>query len=73
MVEAEDGACSVAQEIYDDAAIERVFGDKWNYLLEQQAERIGEVEAEKAGRAPVPDDLGEQLKQWWEPLMKRAP
>ncbi len=73
VVEAADGACSVAQEIYDDAAIERVFGDKWNYLLEQQAERIGEVEAEKAGRAPVPADLGEQLKQWWEPLMKRAP
>ena len=35
--------------------------------------RIGEVEAERASRAPVPDDLGEQLKQWWEPLMKRAP
>ena len=35
--------------------------------------RIGEVEAERAGRAPVPDDLGVQLKEWWEPLMKRAP
>ena len=73
VVEAADGACSVAQEVYDDAAIERVFGDKWDYLLEQQAERIGEVEAERVGRAAVPDDLGEQLKQWWEPLMKRAP
>ncbi|HET8595123.1 MAG TPA: Rieske 2Fe-2S domain-containing protein [Intrasporangium sp.] len=52
--------------------IAHVFGDAWAYLREQQAQRQDELEQARAALAPVPHDLFEQLRAWWEPLMQRA-
>ena len=73
MIDLDHDGCTVTQTLFDDAEIARMFGDKWSYLRDFQAARGHEVVAEKASRAPVPDDMFEQLKVWWEPLMKRAP
>ncbi|MGH8918316.1 MAG: (2Fe-2S)-binding protein, partial [Actinomycetes bacterium] len=54
------------------AEIERIFQHKTAYLREYQARAQPALARERVGRAPVPDDLLEQLKDWWEPLLKRA-
>jgi UDP-MurNAc hydroxylase len=52
--------------------IAHIFEDKTSYLREYQARAQPALERERASRAQVPADLLEQLKQWWEPLLKRA-
>lgn len=52
--------------------ITRIFQEKTAYLREYQARKQPALTAERASRASVPTDLLEQLKQWWEPLLKRA-
>lgn len=73
VIELDGDDCTVTQSLFPDAEIDRMFDDKWAYLRDFQAARAHEVVAEKASRAPVPDDMFEQLQAWWEPLMKRAP
>ncbi|KAA9086997.1 Rieske 2Fe-2S domain-containing protein [Microbacterium radiodurans] len=73
-VDIEGGDLSVSQTLYSDAEIERIFSDKWAYLAEQRDSRQEEVRAEIARRAPVlpPDEMLQEIKQWWEPLLRRA-
>jgi UDP-MurNAc hydroxylase len=52
--------------------IAHIFEDKTAYLREYQARAQPALERERASRAQVPADLLQQLKQWWEPLLKRA-
>ncbi|WP_298942495.1 Rieske 2Fe-2S domain-containing protein [uncultured Microbacterium sp.] len=67
-------AAEISQTLYTDAEIERVFHDKWNYLAQQRDTRQAEVAAEIASRAPIlpPDEMLAALKEWWEPLLRRA-
>ena len=64
----------ISQTLYTDAEIERVFHDKWNYLAQQRDARQGEIAAEVASRAPIlpPEEMLAALKEWWEPLLRRA-
>ncbi len=73
-VDLNDGEIEVTQTLYTDAEIKRIFGDKWSYLAEQRDSRQDEVRAEEASRAPVlpPDEMLAALKEWWEPLLRRA-
>ncbi len=57
---------------HTESEIRRIFEDKTAYLREYQARAQPVLARERASRAPVPLDLLEQLKQWWEPLLKRA-
>ena len=57
---------------HSESEIRHIFGEKTAYLREYQARAQPALARERAGRAPVPVDLLEQLKQWWEPLLKRA-
>ncbi|HEY6422019.1 MAG TPA: Rieske 2Fe-2S domain-containing protein [Pseudonocardiaceae bacterium] len=54
------------------AEIEHIFGAKTAYLRDYQTRAQPALARERASRAPVPADLLEQLKAWWEPLLKRA-
>ena len=74
VVDIEDGHVTVAQTLYDDAAIERIFGDPWTYLAHQRDSRQDELRAEEITRAPVmePADMLAALREWWEPLLRRA-
>lgn len=72
VVDLNDGACTVEQTLFSEAEITEIFEDKWTYLERQARERQHEVAAEKKERAEVPADMFEQLKEWWEPLMRRA-
>ncbi len=65
---------TVTQTLYTDAEIERVFGDKWDYLAEQRDSRQAEIQAEEASRAEIipPAEMLAALKEWWEPLLRRA-
>ena len=67
-----DGARCELTHRHSSAEITRMFGGKTAYLREYQARVQPALARERAGRAPVPADLLEQLKQWWEPLLKRA-
>lgn len=73
-VDIDAGALTVTQTLYADAELERIFGDKWAYLAEQRDSRQAEVQAEIATRAEVmpPDEMLAALKEWWEPLLRRA-
>jgi UDP-MurNAc hydroxylase len=57
---------------YTAAEIGHIFHNKTSYLREYQNRAQPALAAERMSRAPVPADLLEQLKQWWEPLLKRA-
>jgi UDP-MurNAc hydroxylase len=75
VVELNDGAVSVEQSLYSDAELERMFGpDRWDYFAEQQASRQAEIAEEEASRAPVlpPEEMLAAIKEWWEPLLRRA-
>jgi UDP-MurNAc hydroxylase len=67
-----DGPDCTLTHQHTDAEIERIFAEKTAYLRELQVKKQPELVRERAGRAPVPADLLEQLKAWWEPLLKRA-
>ena len=56
------------------AAIDHIFDEKWDYLAEQRDSRQDEVIAEIATRAEViaPDEMLAAIKEWWEPLLRRA-
>ncbi len=73
-VEVQGSDVTVTQTLYTDAEIERVFGDKWDYLAEQRDSRQAEVQAEEATRADIipPAEMLAALKEWWEPLLRRA-
>ncbi|WP_433673571.1 Rieske 2Fe-2S domain-containing protein [Microbacterium gorillae] len=69
-----DGDVSVEQTFYTQDEIDRMFADKWGYLEEQRASRQQEIRDEEASRAAVlePAEMLEKLKEWWEPLLRRA-
>jgi UDP-MurNAc hydroxylase len=67
-----DGSRCELTHRYSSAEITHIFGEKISYLREYQARAKPALTRERASRAPVPVDLFEQLKQWWEPLLKRA-
>jgi UDP-MurNAc hydroxylase len=73
-VEVRGSEVAVTQTLFSDEEIERIFGDKWDYLAEQRDSRQGEVRAEEATRAEVmpPAEMLAALKEWWEPLLRRA-
>jgi type I restriction enzyme R subunit len=73
VVDINHGNVTVTNELFTDAEIADMFAHKWAYFENQRATRQAELVAEKASRAPVPANLFEQVKAWWEPLMKRAP
>jgi len=74
VVTIQDGEQTVEQTLYTDAEIERMFTDKWGYLEEQRASRQDEIRAEEASRAPImaPAEMLAAIKEWWEPLLRRA-
>ncbi|SDQ14716.1 Rieske 2Fe-2S domain-containing protein [Microbacterium sp. cf332] len=73
-VDLNGGELEISQTLYTDAEIERIFSDKWAYLAEQRDSRQAEVRAEVERRAPIlpPDEMLAAIKQWWEPLLRRA-
>jgi UDP-MurNAc hydroxylase len=64
--------CTLTHERHSDDDIHHIFAEKTVYLRELQARKQPELQRERASRAPVPPDLLEQLKAWWEPLLTRA-
>ncbi|HEU0089191.1 MAG TPA: Rieske 2Fe-2S domain-containing protein [Pseudonocardiaceae bacterium] len=64
--------CVLTHERHSASEIRHIFGAKTAYLREYQARARPAMDRERASRAPVPADLLEQLKDWWEPLLKRA-
>jgi UDP-MurNAc hydroxylase len=64
--------CTLTHQRHTDGEIRHIFGEKAHYLRKLQARKQPELARERAGRAPVPLDLLERLKTWWEPLLKRA-
>jgi UDP-MurNAc hydroxylase len=73
-VDVNHGELTVTQTLFSDDELGRVFGDKWNYLASQRDSRQAEVQAEIASRADIlpPDEMLAALKEWWEPLLRRA-
>lgn len=67
-----DGADLALSHRHSEPEIAHIFQEKESYLRELQSKRAPDLAREKASRAPVPADLLEQLKAWWEPLLKRA-
>jgi UDP-MurNAc hydroxylase len=63
--------CTVTQP-HPDAEIRSMFEDKDAYLRGYAERRRPQLEREKASWAPVPPDLLDRLKEWWEPLLARA-
>lgn len=74
VVDINHGEITVTQTLYNDEEIESIFADKWGYLARQQSERRNEVVEEIASRSPIlpPDEMLAALKEWWEPLLRRA-
>jgi UDP-MurNAc hydroxylase len=74
VVELNGGQISVTQTLYTDAEIDRIFDDKWAYLAEQRDSRQDEIRADEATRAAVlpPEEMLTAIKEWWEPLLRRA-
>ena len=74
VIEMNGADMTVEQTLFSDAEIERIFADKWGYIEEQRASRQQEIADEIASRADVlaPADMMAALKEWWEPLMRRA-
>jgi UDP-MurNAc hydroxylase len=64
--------CTLIHEQHTDVEIRHVFEEKTAYLRELQARKQPALARERDSRAPVPADLLEALKAWWEPLLKRA-
>ncbi|MFG6476742.1 Rieske 2Fe-2S domain-containing protein [Microbacterium sp. P06] len=64
----------VTQTLFSDDEIGRIFGDKWSYLAEQRDSRQAEIRAEEESRAEVvpPAEMLAAIKEWWEPLLRRA-
>ncbi len=75
VVDINHGEVTVTQTLFTEAEISHMFANKWEYLDEQRRSRQDELAAEKATWAPVPtdDEMLSQIRQWWEPLMRRAP
>ncbi|MFT4214832.1 MAG: MBL fold metallo-hydrolase, partial [Microbacterium sp.] len=73
-VDLDRGELSVTQTLYTTEEIDRIFDDKWAYLVQQRDSRQAEVAAEEARRAPVlaPEEMLAAIKAWWEPLLRRA-
>ncbi|MEO7195275.1 MAG: Rieske 2Fe-2S domain-containing protein [Pseudonocardiaceae bacterium] len=67
-----DGARCELTHRHSVAEITHIFQEKTSYLREYQTRAQPALARERASRAPVPADLLEQLKQWWEPLLTRA-
>jgi UDP-MurNAc hydroxylase len=67
-----DGPHCALTHRHTDEQIRHIFQEKTSYLRELQARKQPELDRERASRAPVPADLLAQLKDWWEPLLKRA-
>ncbi|MGH3709176.1 MAG: Rieske (2Fe-2S) protein, partial [Pseudonocardiaceae bacterium] len=67
-----DGSRCALTHRYSPSMIKYIFDEKAAYLREYQARAQPVLARERASRAPVPADLLEQLKQWWEPLLTRA-
>lgn len=67
-----DGPDCRLTHAHSDAEIEHIFTEKTTYLRELQAAKQPELARERASRAAPPPDLLERLKEWWEPLLKRA-
>lgn len=72
VVEFDGAQCTLAHERHTDIEIRHIFGEKAAYLREMQRRKQPELAAERASRTAVPADLLDQLKAWWEPLLKRA-
>jgi UDP-MurNAc hydroxylase len=64
----------VTQTLFSEDELARIFGDKWSYLAEQRDSRQDEVAAEVASRAEIlpPAEMLAAIKEWWEPLLRRA-
>jgi len=73
-VDLNHGEIEISQTLYTDDEIERIFGDKWNYLEQQRATRQQELRDEEASRAAVlePAEMLAELKSWWEPLLRKS-
>ena len=73
-VDLNGGVLDVSQTLYTEEEIDRVYNDKWNYLAEQRDTRQSEVQAEEASRAAIlpPEEMLAAIKEWWEPLLRRA-
>ncbi|MGK3885417.1 hypothetical protein, partial [Enterococcus faecium] len=52
-VEVHGSDVTVTQTLFTDAEIDRIFGDKWDYLAEQRDSRQAEIQAEEASRAEI--------------------
>ncbi len=74
VVTLEGGEISIEQTLYTDDEIRAMFDDKWEYLEGQRASRQDEIDDEVATRAEIlpPDEMLQALKEWWEPLLRRA-
>ncbi len=73
-VDVHGSTVEVTQTLFSDTEIERIFGDKWAYLAAQRDTRQDEIRAEEASRADVlpPAEMLAAIKEWWEPLLRRA-
>lgn len=69
-----DGEVTVTQTLYTPEEIDHVFDEKWDYLASQRDSRQDEITAEIATRAEVlpPAEMLAAIKEWWEPLLRRA-
>ncbi len=75
VVEINHDDVSVVANHFTEAEVNQMFRDKWTYLSEQRSARRAEMAAERETRAPVPEPsaMFSELKEWWEPIMRRAP
>lgn len=64
--------CTLTHERHTDSEIRRIFQEKTAYLRDLQHRKQLALARERCSRAAVPADLFDQLKAWWEPLLKRA-
>ncbi len=73
-IDVDGGELTLRQTLYTQAEIDHVFDEKWDYLAAQRDSRQSEVAAELASRAPVlaPEEMLAAIKEWWEPLLRRA-
>jgi UDP-MurNAc hydroxylase len=69
------GNVTVSQTLYSDDEIAFMFEHKWEYLEQQRRDNQLELAEDRASWASVPsdDEMFNEIKAWWEPLMKRAP
>ncbi len=74
VVQIEGREVTVSQSLYSPAEIDRIFDEKWDYLEQQRASRQQEIRDEEASRAAIlpPQQMLAEIKQWWEPLLKKS-